>query len=87
MSYLGDIIIYSECEDEHENHIEEVLRRLTEAGIVHNKSKYLFRKQETMILGYIVGNGIIKPDEEKTKALNNYKKPETIKEVRAFLGW
>ncbi|KAI4293191.1 hypothetical protein PAPHI01_2465 [Pancytospora philotis] len=59
---------------------------LKEAGMALNKKKCVFVKTEISILGFIIGHGRIKPDPAKIKALNEYRKPSDISELRAFLG-
>ena len=39
-----------------------------------------------MYLGHTVGNGEIRPESTKIEAVSNFPRPETKKEVRAFLG-
>ncbi|KAI5150401.1 hypothetical protein ENBRE01_1475 [Enteropsectra breve] len=84
--YLDDIIIFSNSTKEHEEHLEEVLKRLKNAGIVLNRNKCKIGKTEIKVLGVIISEGQVKPDLEKVAALNNHKQPHTIRELRAFLG-
>ena len=84
--YLDDIIIYSRTEEEHIEHLEETLKRLKNAGISLNKKKCKFFKKEICMLGNIVTEGIVKPDKAKIEAIRAFNKPETIKELRSFLG-
>lgn len=51
-----------------------------------NKKKCKFFKTEITILGNIVGHRTVRPDSAKVEALNNYSRPNTIRELRAFLG-
>ncbi|MGL5708693.1 MAG: reverse transcriptase domain-containing protein [Aeromonas sp.] len=84
--YLDDIIIYSKSIKEHLKHLEIVFGKIKAAGLSLNKSKCQFIKKEVMILGNIVGSGMVKPDPEKLKAINECVKPKTIKMLRSFLG-
>lgn len=86
MPYLDDIIIYSNSIEEHISHIEVVIDKLKEAGIIFNKSKCKFFKEEVEILGTIIKKGVVKPNTDKVKTLNNFSKPKNIKEPRSFLG-
>ncbi|WUR04295.1 endonuclease [Vairimorpha necatrix] len=84
--YLDDIIIYSKNHQEHHEHLEIVLGKLKAAGIALNRKKCHFFKEEIKILGNIVTNKTTKPDPEKVKAINEYKEPTNIAQLRSFLG-
>ncbi|KAI4291963.1 hypothetical protein PAPHI01_1237 [Pancytospora philotis] len=86
LPYFDDIIVFSESIEDHTRHLEETLAMLEEAGITLNKKKCVFAKSEVSILGFIVGHGQIKPDPAKVQALQDYRKPNDISELRAFLG-
>ncbi|KAI5151211.1 hypothetical protein ENBRE01_1973 [Enteropsectra breve] len=84
--YLDDIIIFSRNLEEHKEHLNEIFKRLQAAGIILNKKKCKIAQQEIKILGVVISKGIVKPDPDKIVALNEYKKPSNIRELRAFLG-
>lgn len=84
--YLDDIIVYSKNKEDHVQRLRQVLDRIKKAGLALNLKKCKFFKEEIEILGCIVGQGIVKPDKLKVEALNKFKKPENIKELRSFLG-
>jgi hypothetical protein len=84
--YLDDIIVNSKTLEEHTRHLDIVFGRIKAAGLSLNKSKCHLYKTEIKILGNIVGNGVIKPDPDKIKAIKDYNRPTNIKELRSFLG-
>ncbi|KAI5151526.1 hypothetical protein ENBRE01_2196 [Enteropsectra breve] len=84
--YLDDIIIYSETEKEHEEHLRIVFEKLKEAGISLNENKCKLFKDQISILGNLVSGGTVKPEPEKIKALRNFQRPQNINELRSFLG-
>ena len=49
-------------------------------------SKCEFGKTSLVYLGHIVGGGELKIDPSKVEVILNFPKPNTIKEVRSFLG-
>jgi len=68
-----------------------IFERLQNNGLTINVSKCLFEVLEISFLGYflvlfIVSNQGIKPTSEKVKAIIDYKKPNTLLELRRFLG-
>ncbi|MGL5708894.1 MAG: reverse transcriptase domain-containing protein [Aeromonas sp.] len=84
--YLDDIIVFSESKESHIKHLEEVFKRIEMGGLVLNKAKCKFFKEELNILGHVISNGIVKPDKTKIEAINNFKRPENIRQLRSFLG-
>ncbi|KAF9760668.1 Retrovirus-related Pol polyprotein from transposon [Nosema granulosis] len=86
MAYLDDIIIFSENEHRHMEHIRTVLKKLDSAGIVLNRKKCRFMQREVKILGNIISEGTVKPDPEKIECIKNYPMPQTLRELRSCLG-
>ncbi|MGL4632137.1 MAG: reverse transcriptase family protein, partial [Leadbetterella sp.] len=84
--YLDDIIIFSNSIEEHKIHLDSVLKGIQAAGLILNKKKCKFFKEEVKILGSIVSKGKVKPDPNKISAIRGYTRPSNIKELRSFLG-
>ena len=85
-AYLDDIVIFSRSWEEHLVHLRKVLTCLQTAKLTINASKCQFGKDEVHYLGHVIGGGTVKPDPQKLEAVNNYPRPVSKKEVRAFLG-
>ena len=81
-----DIIIYGESQEEHDKALDKTLKALNDAGLTLNKNKYELNKKKISFFGVVFGPDGISPDPEKVKAVRNTKAPETVKEVRSFLG-
>jgi hypothetical protein len=66
--YLDNILIYSENEDNHNRHVEEVLNRLVEWGLYCKASKCTFSTKSVEFLGFIVTpkGVVIDPDRVRT---------------------
>ena len=86
MVYLDDIVVYSRTEGEHEEHLRRVFDALEHNGLKLKASKCTFRAPSVELLGYIVSADGIKCNPDKTEAIANLASPETVKEVRSFLG-
>ena len=86
LAYLDDIIIFSTTWEEHVIHLEQVLARLSEAGLTARPEKCRLGKKHVQYLGYVVGGGQVKPTEDKVKAVSGSSRPITKKDVRGFLG-
>lgn len=84
--YLDDIMIHSTNFVEHLFHLEEVFKRLEEAGLKIKPSKCNFAANETTYLGFDIDSVGIRPSKDKTKCVDNYPKPHNAKSVKKFLG-
>ena len=85
-AYLDDIIIHSESWEDHIKHITVVLNSLMKAGLTAKPSKCQFGRDEIVYLGHRVERGRVQPEQSKIKAIQDFPKPATKKQVRAFLG-
>lgn len=85
-AYLDDVVIYSESWEDHMTHLQDVLTRLEMAGLTINSKKCMWAQREVKYLGYLIGNGLVKPQVEKLEAIQRIPKPVTRKQVQSFLG-
>lgn len=77
-AYLDDILIYSENELEHEEHVKKVLQRLRDAGLQVDLKKCEFSVTRTQYLGFIITTEGIEVDPDKVAAVVNWKAPPTF---------
>ena len=84
--YLDDIIVYSRDEERHLLLLEQVLSRLSDAGLKLNPKKTTLVSREVNYLGHVVSAEGVKPDPKKVRAVMQLAAPTTVREVRAFLG-
>ena len=82
MTYLDDIIIFSNSEEEHLLHLEEVFNWLRKAGLKMKQSKCDFFKSQIHYLGHLISkDGICTlPD-----SMKNMLAPKFMKEIKQFL--
>lgn len=91
-AYIDDILIYSDNEIEHQDHVNKVLARLREAGLQADLKKCEFYVTRTKFLGFIISTGGIEVDPDKVEVIRNWKPPHTegkaiLRGVRSFLGF
>ena len=86
-AYLDDMLIYSNNEAEHADHVLQVLRRLHERGLQVDIDKCEFNTTRVKYLGMIVTTNGFKIDPEKVEAIQKWEAPSTVKDVQAFLGF
>ena len=84
--FIDDILIYSKSEAEHEVHLKLVLQRLREHQLYAKFSKCEFWIYEVPFLFHIISKGGIAVDPSKVKDVLEWETPQTVKEVRSFLG-
>lgn len=86
LAYLEDIIIFSPMWEQHLQHLWAVLDQLQEAGLRINprNSKLAFGKLH--YLGYLVNYGLLQPQENKVKAIQDVPQPLTKLQNHCFLG-
>ncbi|GBM47529.1 Retrovirus-related Pol polyprotein from transposon 297 [Araneus ventricosus] len=83
--YLHDIIVGRRFE-EHLNNIRKVFQRLRKANLKLSPKKRRFFRKDVSYLGRIISADGVKTDPEKTKALLDWPRPETVHDLRSFLG-
>ena len=86
MTYLDDIIIFSETEEEHLSHIEEIFRRLEAADLKMKRSKCDFFKKHIHYLGHLISADGIRPLKDKLDTIRDMPALHNSKEVKQFLG-
>ena len=84
--YLDDVVIFTDTWDEHLLVLKHFLERLTEAKLVANLKKCEFVHAQVQYLGYVVGQGVVRPPDSKVEAIKDLSRPTTRREVRRFLG-
>ena len=84
--FIDDILIYSKNEEEHAEHLRIVLPRLREHKLYAKFSKCDFWLKEVQFLGHIISEAGISVDPSKIQDVLNWKTPESVSEIRSFLG-
>ncbi|WVZ58091.1 hypothetical protein U9M48_008397 [Paspalum notatum var. saurae] len=84
--FIDDILIYSKSEEEHKEHLRIVLTRLREHKLYAKFSKCAFWLKEVSFLGHILSEKGVAIDPSEVKDVLNWKQPETVTEIRSFLG-
>ena len=84
--YMDDVVIFSDSEAEHAEHLRDVLRRVHDKGFVLKREKCVFGVAQLALLGHIVGGGTLRADPEKIAALKQLAPPKTPRSSPASLA-
>ena len=86
--YLDDVIVFSQSFEEHVEHLQLVLNRLSSRGVKLKASKCKFFQREVCYLGHIISESGYKPSLSNIEAITSlqHKPPKTIGELRKLLG-
>lgn len=85
--YLDDIIIFSPDFQSHVEHLEQVFERLWKHGLRLQPHKCRLFQPKVNYLGHVVSKEGVATNREKTAAVQQWKPPTTVREVRSFLGF
>ena len=86
ISYIDDILVYSDNIEDHHVHVKKVLERLIENNLYVKLEKCEFDVEETTFLGYVISKDGLKMDNDKVKAVLDWPIPTNVKEVQSFIG-
>jgi len=84
--FIDDILIYSKCVQEHEQHLRVVLEKLRANKLYVKLSKCEFWLEKVAFLGHILTAEGVAVDPEKVEAVSNWQQPTNVSEIRSFLG-
>src|SRR3954462_4617787 len=84
--YLNDSLIYSKNDEEHAEHLRLVLMKLREHRLYAKFSKCEFWLPEVTYLGHVISAKGIAVNLERVQAVLDWTPPESVKQVRSFLG-
>ena len=85
--YLDDVLVYSESEELHWEHVRKVLRALLEHRLYAKLSKCAFNRDEVTFLGFIVNRRGIQMEQSRIEAITKWPEPESARDVLVFLGF
>ena len=85
--YLDDILIYSNNEAEHVEHVRAVLSKLREHKLYAKPSKCELFKKEVTFVGHIVSEHGVRTDPKKIQAVRDWPRPTSVSDLRSFLGF
>jgi hypothetical protein len=86
ISYIDDILVYSNSLEEHKVHVREVMDLLREHKLYAKQSKCDLFKEEVQFLGHIVSARGIRMEDDKIRSVTAWPIPTSAGDIRQFLG-
>ena len=83
---IDDVLVHAATQSQHDAILDQVLQRLSTAGVTLNSAKCEFNTKQVKFLGHIVSPEGIRPDPEKVSAVVDMPPPNNVQETRTFLG-
>jgi len=85
-TFIDDVLVGTEMEKEHDELVEEILRRLEEHDLYVKPEKCEWKVREVGFLGVVIGPDGIKMEKEKVRGVLEWPTPKCVKDVQKFLG-
>ena len=86
-NYMDNFVISAKTMEELEERMIRFLKIVEKHNLCFKKSKYDFNIEEIPILGVIVRKGQVKMEQERIKAVKEWKTPTRVKDIKSFLGF
>ena len=86
MAFIDDVIVGTGTEEEHDEIVVEIIKRLEENNLHVKLEKCKWKVREVGFLGVVIGPDGIKMEEEKVRDVLDWLTPKYVKDVQKFLG-
>ena len=84
--YIDDIIVYGVDFEQHMQRVEQVLERISEAGLKLRPDKCHLLQTEVVFLGHVVSQEGVLPDPTNVSKIVNWPTPTNCKQVKQFVA-
>jgi Reverse transcriptase (RNA-dependent DNA polymerase) len=86
--YMDDMLIHTKNDlPLHQKLVHQVLNKLKHHDLFLKPEKCLFKQQIMEFLGVVLENGTIRMDPTKVKGVADWPRPQSVRDVWAFLGF
>ena len=81
-----DIIVHGATQEQHDERLRKVMMRLRERGLTLNLEKCQFSMNELTFMGHVLSSRGVGVASDKVKVVVDAREPESVSELRSFLG-
>lgn len=86
VNYFDDIVVHAPTFEEHLTHLEALLHALKAENVKLKFKKCQFARTSIDYLGHTISNGKTSPKKSNVAAIQNFPKPQNVKDLQRFLG-
>ena len=86
LNISDDLVIFGKTQADHDRALHNVCKRFQEVGLTLNKDKCKMNEHKITFFGYTFSAQGISADPRKVTAIHTAPPPESVKEIRSFLG-
>ena len=83
---MDDVLVHGGTWEEHNQCLDNVLQRMSDVGMTLNRQKCHFSQSQVKFFWQIINKDGIHPDNEKVRAIQEFKTPRNVGDIRRFLG-
>jgi hypothetical protein len=84
MVFINDILVYSRSEEEHEDHLHFILKKLRDHKFYTKLSKCEFWLKQVVFLGHIISKGGISMDPSKVQDVLGWNLPTSVGDINSY---
>jgi len=84
--FIDDVMVATETEEEHDEIVEKVLRRLEENDLFVKLEKCVWKVREMRFLEVIIGEDGVRMEKEKVQGVIKWPVLKDVKDIQKFLG-
>jgi hypothetical protein len=84
--FIDDILVYSQNEQEHEEHLRKVRQRLRDCQLYVQLSKCEFWISKILFLGHIINRDGLAVDPKKVAVILDWKAPKEVQGIKSYIG-
>ena len=85
-TYIDDVLVHSQTEEQHKHHLQQVVQRLSDAGLTLRGYKCTLAMAQVIYLGHKFTQAGLTPDTSKIQAVREWPTPNNVSSVKQFLG-
>ena len=85
-TYIDDVLVHSQNEEQHKHHLQQVFQRLSDAGLTLRGHKCTLAMSQVTYLGHKFTQSGLTPDKSKIQAVQEWPIPNNTSALQQFLG-